>query len=89
MNDAGVIRNRLKINAAIENAKPFWNFRRNPVRSKMARPASSEKQGRNGLNYLEWLSDLQEGNSKWVSRKFGYLPMLMKKNVKFTKDLKA
>lgn len=28
MNDAGIIRNRLKINAAIENAKPFLRCKR-------------------------------------------------------------
>jgi DNA-3-methyladenine glycosylase I len=64
MNDAGIIRNRLKINAAIENAKTILGLQKNSSHLKTGWTSIIPKQKMSGQNCSNKLFVLPAGNCK-------------------------
>jgi DNA-3-methyladenine glycosylase I len=56
MSDPGIIRNRLKINAAIENAKTLLNIQKESGSFKKWLIITTQKRRMNGSNFLKPLS---------------------------------
>jgi DNA-3-methyladenine glycosylase I len=59
LNDAGIIRNKLKVNAAIHNASKSYNFKSVMAPSKIGSIAITPKHLRHGRNFSKRRSNLQ------------------------------